>query len=129
MTRYGFRLLVGFSLLLMLTSCKGKVAGTVDISAVSFQGTEITVNVQASNTGGGAHKFPIGCSVQRADGSWDDIPYQVQDIAAGGSTSLVFKKSVGEKSKFRLVRVSIWQKEKGNGQLDGRLGNAERPVN
>lgn len=108
------------------TSNGGQVRGTIRIKSISTGSSSIRIEVFVKNTGNVRHRFPIGCSLQRRNKSWFDVPYKVYTLSPGETGVLVFQAKNISVQSFYLVRVAIWYGERSDGRLKNRLGMDER---
>lgn len=103
-------------------------SASIRITSVEKTASSAVIATTVKNTGSSQHEFPVGCSLQRRDGSWLDVPYKLQPLAAGQSAVVVFRAEGERMDAFVLVRVAIWRAEKSDGTLDTRLDMDERSL-
>ncbi len=105
-----------------------KVDGKIRIESVATGRRSIQIKAIAENTGTVKHKFPVGCSLQRKNGSWYDIPYQIHKLEKGERRIVVFRADDINVRVFALVRVAIWHRERPDGLLETRYDMDERLI-
>ena len=109
-------------------SSGGQVKGAIQIKSISMRSSSIKIEVVIKNTGDVRHRFPVGCSLQRTNRSWFDLPYQVYTLSPGKTGSLVFEGENISIRSFYLVRVAIWYGERSDGRLKNRLDMDEKKL-
>jgi len=105
-----------------------KVDGKIRIESITTGRKSIQIKAIAENTGTVKHKFPVGCSLQRKNGSWYDIPYQIYKLEKGERRRVVFRANDINLRVFALVRVAIWHGERPDGLLETRYDMDERSI-
>ena len=112
-----------------LSVCKGqKIEGKIQIQSVSVLQRSIKIIILAENTGTTKHEFPIGCSLQKDDGSWYDLPYQMHLIEKNEKKVAEFVADNINLREYTLVRAAIWDRERSDGLLETMYDMDERTI-
>ncbi|MCP3964590.1 MAG: hypothetical protein GY719_42720 [bacterium] len=109
------------------SSARG-VDGSIRIKTVDVGQDSIKIVTVAKNTGDRNHEFPVGCSLQRRNGSWYDIRFQLHELDKAEEKEVVFQARRINVKEFVLVRVAIWDRARSDGLLDTRYDMDERPI-
>ncbi len=106
----------------------GRIKGDIRIVRVNIERSSLQIEACARNRGTASHRFAVGCSLQRKDYSWLDIPFQLHEIEPEQSVAVEFNLDSIDMNDFFIVRVAIWKSVNSDGTLNTRFAMDERPL-